>query len=523
MGDRGPFTAAVSSAHPLASAAGLEILARGGSAFDAAVAVAFALTVVESDQSSAITGDGFGLFLRAETGELRSADWSSRTPLSPAFGERVDEIGDPLGPLSVQAPSALAGVLAVHRELGSLPLPQLLAPAIAYAEEGFPVSVPLHSAIVNCEPIFAQHPQTARNFLCDGRAAPVGTRIRLPELARTLRAIADEGADALYRGEIAEQILAFVRDIGGILTRDDLELAAAAPVWSVPLETTYRDHRFHAVPPVAGGIPLLLAMNVLEGFELSGMTDVERAHVVAEVCKLMFVDMDDYFGDPDFVEVPAERLLSKEFAAARRSLIRMDASLPWRVPGGLVGESASTTHFNVVDARGNVAAITQTRSEWGMKRPVADTGIFLHNGLRLLSRDPASPMFAGQPGMRLQKSMCPTLVTDAARRPVLVLGGAGVRRITQAIVQVAVNHLDLAMGPQEAIDAPRLSYEHRAAPLTVSPHHAPRLVAALRDLGHDVVVGTSARVQAIAIDPATGALTPGADQFGGTAGIPAAS
>lgn len=514
------LTAAVSSAHPLATAAGLQILANGGSAFDAAVAVAFALTVVESDQSSAITGDGFGLFLRADRGELRSADWSSRTPLSPAFRDRVDEIGDPLGPLSVQAPSALAGILAVHREFGSLPLGDVLAPAIAYAEEGFPVSVPLHSAIVNCEPIFAQHPQTARNFLREGRAAPIGARIRLPELARTLRVIAADGADALYGGAIADEILAFVQQIGGVLTREDLDLAAAAPVWSVPLETSYRGYRLHAVPPVAGGIPLLLAMNVLQGFELAEMNELNRSHVVAETSKLMFVDMDDYFGDPDFVAVPTERLLSKDFAAGRRARIRMDAVLPWTVAGGLVDESPSTTHFNVVDADGNVAAITQTRSEWGLKTPVGDTGIFLHNGLRLLSTDPGHPMFAGRPGMRLQKSMTPVIVLDANGQPVMALGAAGVRRITQAIVQVAINHLDLGLNAQAAIDAPRLSYASRYEPLTMSAHYRPAVVQALAEMGHEIVTGTSARVQAITINPETRSLTGGADVFGAAAGLP---
>lgn len=504
---------AVSSAHPLATAAGLEILSRGGSAFDAAIAISFALTVVESDQSSAITGDGFGLFLRASSGEIKSADWSSRTPLSPEFVNRVDELEDPLCPVAIQAPSALAGILAVHREYGSLPLSDLLAPAITYAEEGFPVSIPLHSAIVNCEPIFASHPMTARNFLVDGRAAPIGSWIRLPELATTLRAIAEQGADALYRGAIGEQIRRFLTDNRSVLTDADLELASQAPVWSSPLTATYRGYRINAVPPVAGGIPLLLAMNILEGFDVRAMADLDRAHVLAEVCKLMFIDMDDYFGDPTVVDIPVDRLLSKPFATSRRQLIRDDAVLPWTARGGL-RESANTTHFNVVDADGNIAAITQTRSEWGIKRPVGDTGIFLHNGLRLLSRDPSSPMYAGRPGMRIQKSMTPVIVQHQSGEPVLVLGAAGVRRITQAIAQVVVNHLDLGMNAQDAIDAPRLSYANRFEPLTVSPHYAPRVVQGLTKLGHKVTIGTSARVQAIAIDRQRGTLDGGADAFG---------
>jgi gamma-glutamyltranspeptidase/glutathione hydrolase len=512
--------AVVSSAHPIATAVGVEILSQGGSAFDAAVAVSFALTVVESDQSSAITGDGFGLFRIAETGEIRAADWSSRTPLSPRFAERVTEIRDPLGPLSIQAPSALAGVLDVHRELGTMPLADLLAPAISYAENGFPVSVPLHAAIANRTDIFRRHPHTARNFLVDGEAAPVGATITFPELAATLRAIAAEGKEIFYKGRIAQQILAFVDEIGGVLTQADLDLAAKAPIWSQPVSTTYRGYRISAVPPVAGGIPLLLAMNILEGFDFSELSEVKRAHVLAETCKLMFIDMDDYFGDPDFVDLPIELLLSKEFATRRRAAIRFDQLLPWTAPGGLHDEDANTTHFNVIDDRGNIAAITQTRSEWGLKTPVGDTGIFLHNGLRLLSTDPGHPMFAGRPGMRLQKSMTPVIVLDANGQPVMALGAAGVRRITQAIVQVAVNHLDLGLNAQAAIDAPRLSYASRYEPLTMSAHYQPAVVQALAEMGHEIVTGTSARVQAITINPETRSLTGGADVFGAAAGLP---
>jgi gamma-glutamyltranspeptidase/glutathione hydrolase len=263
---------------------------------------------------------------------------------------------------------------------------------------------------------------------------------------------------------------------------------------------------------------MLLAMNVLEGFDLRALTDLERAHVLAETCKLMFIDMDDYFGDPNVVDVPVERLLSKAFASGRRQQIRHDSVLPWNTPGGLFEDSPNTTHFNVVDSAGNIAAITQTRSEWGIKRPIGETGLFLHNGLRLLSQDPSSPMYAGRPGMRIQKSMTPVIVRDSGAT-VLVLGAAGVRRITQAIVQVAVNHLDLGMNAQEAIDAPRLSYANRFEPLTVSPHYAPRIIQGLTRLGHQLTTGTSARVQAIAIDPRRGRLDGGADVFGKAAAL----
>ena len=512
--------AMVSTAHPIASSVGTEILALGGSAFDAAVAVSFALTVVESDQSSALTGDGFGMFRVAETGELRSAAWSSRTPLSPELVTRIDELADPLGPLGMQAPTGLAGVLGVHQALGTMPLGDILAPAIRLAEDGFRVNLPLHTAIANCAGIFSRHPQTARNFLVEGEAPPVGHTIRLPELAGTLRAVAAEGTDLFYRGRMAEEILAFVRDMGGVLTQADLDLAATAPTWATPISTTYRGYTVHAVPPVAGGIPLLATMNVLEGFDLVRISDAERAHLIAEACKLMFIDMDDYFGDPDFIEIPMDKLLSKEYAAGRRSLIQADRVMPWATPGGLWDEEANTTHFNVVDSKGNVAAITQTRTEWGIKRPVGDTGIFLHNGMRLLSADPAHPMYAGKPGMRLQKSMTPVIVEDGDGRPVVVLGAAGVRRITQAIVQVASNILDLGMDPQSAIDAPRLSYANRDQPLTTSPHYAPEVLQRLRELGHDVETGASARVQAIAIDPHTGTLRGGADVHGAAAGLP---
>jgi len=505
----------VTTAHPLATGAGVEILERGGNAFDAAIAAAFALDLVEGDQSSAITGDGFGLFYVAETEDMVTADWSSRTPLSPDLKSQIGEIADPLGPLGLQAPTGIAGHLGVHERFGSLPLDVVLAPAIRLAENGFPVDDRLQASIARRADIFARNPQTAKNFLVGGAAPAVGDIISSPELGETMRRIAAGGREVFYRGELAAAILEFVRDHGGILTQEDLELASQAPIWSKPLHTSYRGFTVHSVPPAAGGIPLLIAMNMLEGYDLAHMPDAQRHHVMAEVFKVVLADMEHYFGDPEFSPIPIDVLLSKEFADERRRQIALDSVLPWSLPAPGAGGGSHTSHLNVRDSFGNIAVVTQTRSDWGIKVPVSGAGFFLHNGIRLLSTDPQHPMYVGVPGKRLQKSIAPTLVTDGAGRPIMAVGAAGVRTITQTIVQTIIHHLDLGMDPQAAIDAPRLSYENRGNKLNTT-RIGDDTVADLRALGHDVLPGGWGRVQAITMDPATGVLKGGAD-IGGSA------
>ena len=450
----------VASSHPLASEVGVSILKKGGNAFDAAVAVAIALGVLESNSSSGITGEGFGLFYVAKLGELKAIDWGSQVAVSPEFAKRVQEIRDSQSPVNLIAPGALAGLAEVLEELGTMTLSQVLVPAIEFAEQGVVVREPFQSAIEGRAEVFRQDP--ASPFLINGKAPPVGSILSFPDLAGTLRLIAAEGKDVLYEGAIAKEILAFSREVGGLLSKKDLELASE-PAWVKPLSTTYRGYRIHAVPPAAGGIPLIEVMNILEGFNLRDMSEVERTHVLAEAFKLAFIDMETYFGDP---KVPTGPYLSKEVAAKRRAKIQTDSTLPWNISSSQSG-SEGTTHFVVADSQSNVAAVTNTRSSWGLARPVGRAGIFLHAGTRLLSTNPNHPMFA-KPGKRLQKSMTPVMVFDQDGKLILALGAAGGRTITHTNAQLLVNVLDLGLNVQEAITAPRVSYARAGDRLRIS-------------------------------------------------------
>jgi gamma-glutamyltranspeptidase/glutathione hydrolase len=263
------------------------------------------------------------------------------------------------------------------------------------------------------------------------------------------------------------------------------------------------------VPPPAGGIPLLQAMNILEGFDLKSLTPEQRTHVFAETFKISLNEMETYFGDPERTKTQLDRLLSKASAAELKATIKPDAVLAWKMaPGERVEEG--TSHTVAVDAQGNVATITNTRSSWGIGRPAGNTGLFLHGGTRLLSTNPNHPMFV-KPGKRLQKSITPYMVMDAQGRLIFAGGAAGGRTITHANAQVLVNVLDLGLDPQRAISAPRVAYDGAGRSLEMSNDFQTSIVEAMRALGHKVTMGESSGAQAIAIDPVTKGRAGGAD------------
>jgi gamma-glutamyltranspeptidase/glutathione hydrolase len=257
-------------------------------------------------------------------------------------------------------------------------------------------------------------------------------------------------------------------------------------------------------------------MNILEGFDIKAMTESQRTHLLAETFKISLTDMETYFGDPDAVKSRSAQILSKDFAKQRGAAISMDKATPWTVePDEPV---SGTTHLVAADAEGNVACITNTRSSWGIARPAGRTGLYLHGGIRLLSANPKSTMFA-KPGKRLQKSITPVMVFDGQQRLVFALGAAGGRTITHTNSQLLVNLLDLGMNVQQAISAPRVAYNGAGLKLIVSRRFSPQTIDTLRTLGHDIELGESGVAQAIGIDPRTRTYTGGADprQHGGVA------
>jgi gamma-glutamyltranspeptidase/glutathione hydrolase len=498
----------VATAHPLASQIGLGILEKGGNAFDAAAAVAVALGILLSDQTDGITGEGSGLFYIAKTHEIKALNWDARIPDNPAFAARAQQIHDQDNPVNLVAPGALAGMNALLKNLGTMSLAQILQPSIEYCERGIPVRPELRSSIAHRADVFRKDPRTASIFLPNDQVPPIGYALKMPNEARSLRLIASQGPDVLYKGELDKQILAFSKEVGGLLTQKDMDYAAN-PRWVTPITTTYHGYTVYALPPPAGGIPLIEVMNILEGFKLKSMSEAERTHVLAETFKISMNDMETYFGDPERTKAREGEILSKSFAANQRTTIQPDKVLPWSlVPDDTRG--GGTTNFEIVDAQGNVAAITNTRSSWGIAHVSGNTGLFLHAGTRLMSANPNHPMFV-KPGKSLQKSITPMFVFDAQHRLIMATGAAGGRTITHTNAQILVNVLDLGMNMQQALTAPRVSYDGAGAKLNVSYGFHPPTVEMLHKLGHDFVFREEGVAQGITIDPATGARIGGAD------------
>jgi len=498
----------VAAEHPLAAQVGLRILREGGNAVDAVAATVIAVGLLQSNGSDGITGEGFGLFYNAKTGEIRALDWGSRIPDSPEFPKHVEDVKKQDDGINLIAPGALAGLDTAVKELGTMKLAQILAPSIEYCEQGIPVREQLARAIKGRAEVFRKDPRAAAIFLPGGQPPPVGYLLKMPNIARSLRLIAAQGREVMYKGELAKEILKFSAEAGGLISQKDLDVANN-PTWVKPLSTTYHGNTIYAVPPGAGGIPLLQSMNILEGFNFKTMSEAERTHVFAEVFKISLNEMETYFGDPERTREQLERLLSKKNASELMATIKMNGVLDWKMaPGERVEEG--TSHTVVVDAQGNVASVTNTRSSWGIARPAGDTGLFLHGGTRLLSTNPNHPMYV-KPGKRLQKSITPYLVFDTQNRLIFAGGAAGGRTITHANAQVLVNFLDLGMDPQRAISAPRVAYDGAGRKLEMSYGFDPNIVESLKALGHQIVIGESSGAQAIAIDPVTKARSGGAD------------
>ena len=317
--------AMVTSLEPLASMAGMRVLQKGGNAFDAAVAAAVALTVLDPRMSS-VGGNGFATIYVAKTHEVRALNFYGSAPQHATVDVyRGKDYSH--GFLSVPVPSCLKGYEALHRAYGRLPWAQVLDPAIQLAENGFVLTQPLADFIQVYQHEFANFPSTARVFLPDGRAPKAGDIFRQPDLARTLKGVAEHGTDYFYRDDAAKGIAKFFHENGGVLTADDLANYRAK--WLRPISTTYRGYTVYTQPPSSSAVAVLEQLNMLEGFDLKalGHNSPEYLHLLGEVMRLAVADRNRYVGDPEFVKVPIDRLVSKEYAAERRKLIHLDSTM----------------------------------------------------------------------------------------------------------------------------------------------------------------------------------------------------
>lgn len=468
-----PGQAAIASAHPLATQAGREVVDAGGNAFDAAIAVAAALAVVEP-YSSGIGGGGFFLLHRAISGENIFLDARERAPLAATAALYQDDKGEVIpgkslnGALAAGIPGTPAALVHLALHLGRLPLERSLAPAIRLAREGFEVTEHYRIMAGFRKNIMAQDPETAGIFLAAADVPALGHLLRQPDLATTLEALTTQGTAGFYAGEIADKLVAGVRAGGGIWTQEDL--LQYKVVTREPLTGTYRDIRIvSAPPPSSGGVVLLEALNILELHDLAGVTPADRQHLTIEAMRRAYRDRAEFLGDPDFVEVPVDALTAK--AHARE--IAADIALAKATPSSALKpvtpppQGDHTTHFSVLDAEGNrVAATLSVNYPFGACYTPAGTGVLLNNEMDDFSARPLTPNAYGLvgvdanaigPGKRPLSSMTPTFLETADR--VGILGTPGGSRI---ISMVLLGVLEFAAGgaPSDWVSRPRFHHQY---------------------------------------------------------------
>ncbi len=487
----------VATNHPLGSAAGLEMLAMGGNAMDAAVASVFALSVVEP-MMVGIFGAGFINYYDASSGEFINIDNYSVAPASaasdmyetvsdtwPDYMETADR-ANLVGYKSVGVPGALMGWCHAEEKYGRLGLDTVIQPAIRYAKRGFAVSRYLADIIRLNQDDLAMFPASAEVFLPGGRLPSVGDTIVRSDYARTLEAVAAEGPDVLYRGRIGEMVAADMAMNHGIISEDDF--ANYRIHLREPVRGTYRGYEIVSVAPTSsGGTAIIEILNILEGFDVAslGFGTAEGAHLLAEAMKIAFADRFEYMGDPAFVEVPVGALTDKAYASARRGEIDQSQAREYSYgnPSLYVGEGADTTHLTAADADGNVVSTTQTiHAVFGSKVTTPGTGMLLNNTMNIFDPHPGNANSIA-PGKRMVSSMSPTIVMKDGN-PFMALGTPGATRIFPSVLQAIVNVIDHGMTLQEAVEAPRIWTQGQA--LEVEPGVADGVRERLKGKGHDV-------------------------------------
>ena len=395
---RGPGKAAIASAYPLASDAGKEILAKGGNAFDAAVAVAAALAVVEPS-SSGLGGGGFFLIRRASDGLEVMIDLREMAPGAASRDMYLDKDGNPVPGLSRDSalaagiPGEPAGLAHLAKKYGKLPLAVSLQPAIKLAREGFPLYARLRGGMQFKKDAFLKTPDATRVYLVNGEIPEPGYVMKQPELAASLENLASKGADGFYKGAFAQKLVDGVKQLGGNWTLADL--ANYKVVERAPVVGQYRGARIvSGSPPTSGGVALIDALNILEGYDLGKLDRVTRTHLIVEAMRRMHRDRAVYLGDPDFVDVPVARLINKFYADGQRASIRMDKATPSLMLPGVDAPSPgpSTTHFSVLDKQGNMVGATITLNFFfGSGLMIPGTGILLNNQMDDFSVKPGVP------------------------------------------------------------------------------------------------------------------------------------
>jgi gamma-glutamyltranspeptidase/glutathione hydrolase len=506
----------VASSQPLAVEAGVSILKRGGNAIDAAIATALTLGVVEP-VSTGIGGDAFLLYQSVADGRIYGINGSGRCPHRLTLEElqRQGIKGIPsAGLASVTVPGAIDAFVEAQRRHGKLTFAEVLQPAIHYASEGFPVSEIIAHQWQGAARLLSLFPSSVRTYLPDGKAPQAGDVHRQPNLARTLKLLAAEGREAFYKGEIARQIVQFSQENGGFFSLEDF--SSHSTEWVEPISVDYRSHTILELPPNGQGITALMALNILEGFDLASLDygSAPYYHLLIEATKQAFADRDCYVADPTFTDLPIPGLLSKAYAAARRQEISRDQAGDYQAGSPL--PFGNTVYVACVDREGNVVSLINSLfTAFGSGVVAGDTGICLQNRGSGFVDDPRHPN-ALAPGKRPLHTIIPAMILKD-NRPWVCFGVMGGDVQPQGHTQVAINLIDFGMNVQEAIEAPR--YRIMGGKLVALERAIPHDVRhALEAMGHELLPygtippGTPyGGGQAILIDHARGVLQGGSD------------
>ena len=519
-----PVTASngmVVSTDELASRIGVDVMRAGGNAVDAAVAVHFALAVVNPEAGN-IGGGGF-MVTRMADGTSAALDFREKAPLAATRDMYLDEEGNltdksVIGHLAAGVPGSVAGMWEAHQRFGSIDWEDLVSPAVELAN-GFEVKErflgSLSSTMVES---LSDFPASAAQFLPrDGQPPLVGDTLRQPHLATTLGRIRDGGPDGFYKGETADLIVAEMDRGGGIITLQDLTEYTAE--WREPISFTYRGHTVISMPPSSsGGATMAEMANILEGYDLGSMDwhGPRMLHLYAEAWKRSYADRNHYLADPDFVDMPIDRMTSEAYARIRASTISETSATPSiEIGPGMEGpaEGENTTHYSIVDGAGNAVAVTTTINSWyGSKVTVTGAGFVLNNEMDDFAAKPGTANQFGlvqgennavAPGKRMLSAMTPTVVVNPDGTLRMVTGTPGGGTIITTVFQTISNVLDYGMNVVDAVNAPRIHHQHLPDQIYFEPAGlALESVAQLQAMGHTLVerTGMSGDAQVIIVD-----------------------
>lgn len=498
--------AMVVSARIEASQIGIEIMQKGGNAFDAMVATELALAVAFPFAGN-IGGGGFMVYRQAD-GSVGSLDYREKAPMAAHRDMYLDENGNmvpelsTLGALAVGVPGTIAGVFAVHQKFGSMPISEIIDPVILLAEKGIVVTENQARSFANSRPSIIKVNGPESTF---AREFQAGDTIKYAAFAATLRRIVANGKDEFYKGLTAQTLVDFLTEKGGIITMEDL--AGYEAKWRDPIVFDYRDHKIISMaPPSSGGVTLAQILGMLEGFDLSaiGHDSPDYIQALTEAERRAYADRNYFLGDPDFVEIPVAELISSKYLKDRISTFNPDkATLSSEVSAGNVQfvESDETTHYSIVDPFGNAVSVTTTlNGAFGSKLYSEELGFFLNNEMDDFSAKAGVPNMFGligaeansiAPGKRMLSSMTPTIVEKDGKL-LMVVGTPGGSTIITSVLQTILNVIEFDMTMQEAVDAPRFHHQWLPDLVNFEPEgFSPETLAALKSKGYLINEGNS--------------------------------